>query len=199
MNIPKPHFLLYSRAERRNEQGEWSFVLQAADGSAVLEAEDSEPQARGERLELLAVVRGLEALDQPSHVTLVTTSRYVSRGISYGLEEWRRNGWTWECFGQMVPVKHRDLWQRLDRALGYHRIEFRGRRFDEPHLAAVTPRIEVTGTSDAAGPAAPPRRNASSWRPALAAWRRGWRDLGELLRQVGSRIRTMGFVRPRIS
>ena len=81
MSAPQPHFLLFSTAEQENKQGQWKFVLQAADGSATLEAEDSEPEIHGERLELLAVVRGLEALDQPSHVTLMTSSRYVNRGI----------------------------------------------------------------------------------------------------------------------
>ena len=133
MSVPQPHFLLYSTAEQENKQGQWKFVLQAADGSATLEAEDSEPEIHGERLELLAVVRGLEALDQPSRVTLMTSSRYVNRGLTYGLEEWRRNDWTWESFGEMVPVKNQDLWQRLDRALGFHRLEVRPIRLDGPH------------------------------------------------------------------
>lgn len=150
MNIPAPHFLLFSEAKGKKRQGQWRFVLQAADGSATLEAEELEPDVGGERLELLAVIRGLEALDQPSRVTLFTPSKYVSRGIAYGLEEWRRNGWTWECFGEMVPVKNRDLWQRLDRALNYHTIEFRVQRTDEAHLgphgatAPVAPRAPTT-------------------------------------------------------
>ena len=134
MNVPAPHFLLFSEARGKDRQGQWRFVLQAADGSATLEAADFEPEVCGERLELLAVVRGLEALDQPSNVTLFTPSKYVNRGIAYGLEEWRRNDWTWECFGEMVPVKNGDLWQRIDRALSFHRIEFRGYRFDGPHV-----------------------------------------------------------------
>jgi ribonuclease HI len=137
MSVPKPHFLLFSETGQRNHQDEWRFVLQAADGSATFEAQETEPDQHGERLELLAVVRGLEALDQPSRVTLYTPSKYVSRGIAYGLEEWRANGWTWECYGQMVPVKNRDLWQRLDRALGFHRIEFRSCRLDPPHGVTI--------------------------------------------------------------
>lgn len=136
MNIPAPHFLLFSEAKGKKRQGQWRFVLQAADGSATLEAEDQESDVGGERLELLAVIRGLEALEQPSRVTLFTPSKYVSRGIAYGLEEWRRNDWTWECFGEMVPVKNRDLWQRLDRALNYHTIEFRIQRTDQAHTGA---------------------------------------------------------------
>jgi len=135
MNIPTPHFFLFSQANRGKQGDEWSFVLKAADGSAILTAADAEPDARGERLELLAVVRGLEALEQPSRVTLVTPSRYVNSGISYGLPEWGRNGWEWEHFGEMVPVKNRDLWQRLDRALKIHHIRGTTYRIDAAHAA----------------------------------------------------------------
>lgn len=154
MNIPAPHFLLFSEAKGKKRQGQWRFVLQAADGSATLEAEDRESDVGGERLELLAVIRGLEALEQPSRVTLFTPSKYVSRGIAYGLEEWRRNDWTWECFGEMVPVKNRDLWQRLDRALNYHTIEFRIQRTDQAHTGGFPResgfRVQEEGATDAA-------------------------------------------------
>lgn len=149
MSVPAPHFFLFSEANKEDKQGYWSFVLRAADGSATYEAADCEPQTHGERLDLLAVVRGLEALDQPSRVTLVTPSRYVNRGIAYGLDEWGRNGWTWESFGQMVPVKNRDLWQRLDRALKIHRIEAPIFRADPAHVAPHAPKRPA---------AAPPRQ-----------------------------------------
>ena len=142
MSVPTPHFLLFSHG--RKDQGEWSFVLQAADGSAMFEAADSEPEIQGERLELLALVRGLEALDQPSRVTLVTSSRYVNRGLAYGLEEWRRNDWTWECYGEMVPVKNCDLWQRVDRAVQFHRVEVRRYRFDASHAGPNVPHNEAS-------------------------------------------------------
>jgi len=178
MNIPAPHFLLFSEARGKDRQGQWRFVLQAADGSATLEASDCEPEIVGERLELLAVVRGLEALDQPSHVTLFTPSKYVNRGIAYGLDEWRRNDWTWESFGEMVPVKHRDLWQRLDRALALHQIKFRGYRIDGPHLgnfagAAPEPEKAAHGESSTE----PQQRHAG------AEVRQGWPRLRRAIRE----------------
>ena len=99
------------------------------------EATDSEPDLPSERLDLLTVVRALESLDQPSQVTLVECSDYIWKGVRYGLPEWRTNGWRWEFFGQMVPVKNSDLWQRLDRALRFHNVECRRRRFDPPITA----------------------------------------------------------------
>ena len=128
MSAPAPHFLLFSESRRRSTglpASDWRFVLQSLDGTSRLEAADAEPELGGERLELLAVVRGLEALEQPSEVTLVTPSKYVARGLSYGLPDWRENDWSWEHHGQMVPIKNRDLWQRLDRALAYHRVQCR--------------------------------------------------------------------------
>lgn len=129
-----PHYLLYVTTSKEACRGDWRFALQAADGSARLEVADTEPAVRGERLELLAVVRGLEALEQPSRVTLVTASRYVRRGIAVGLADWRDNGWRWEAYGRWVPIKHLDLWQRLDHALSVHRVELREFRLDGPHL-----------------------------------------------------------------
>jgi ribonuclease HI len=141
MSAPEPHFLLYSASapgEADGKPGDWRFVLESVDGSSKLEIVDTEPEVRGERLELLAVVRGLEAIDEPARVTLVTPSRYVSRGISYGLTDWRENGWQWERHGEMVPVKDRDLWQRVDRALEFHRVECRQWRLDAPHDQATS-------------------------------------------------------------
>lgn len=148
MTVPAPHFVLFSTARpdeaeagsslsrRRGGHssrcgGRWSFVLEAADGSERLEVAGTEPGVSGQRLELLSVIRGLEALDQPSRVTLVTSSDHVCRGLRFGLPEWRDNGWQWEFFGRMVPVRDADLWQRLDRAVRIHDVHCRVWRRDE--------------------------------------------------------------------
>ena len=100
----------------------WRFRLNEIDGDHQLEIIDREPGCCSERLGLLAVVRGLEAIDRPSCVCLATSSRYVYEGIAFGLDEWRENDWRWECFGRLVPIKNLDLWQRIDRALQYHEV-----------------------------------------------------------------------------
>jgi ribonuclease HI len=109
----------------RSGFGRWHFVLERLDGPGRLEAADSEAPVNRERLALLSVVRGLEALEQPSSVTLVTTSRYVSRGLRYGLNTWRDADYTWERFGVRRPVRNADLWQRVDVALKYHGVTCR--------------------------------------------------------------------------
>lgn len=182
MKAATPHFLLFSESRRRREQGQWRFVLQTIDGSQQFEAADDEPDVHGERLELLAVVRGLEALDQPSRVTLVTPSSYVNRGLTYGLDEWRANDWQWEHYGEMVPVKNRDLWQRIDRALEFHQLECRTWRFDLPHGSGGEQPASRAGRD----------RRASRTRPGglarrgLAACKR-WADAGR--RACGSAVR----------
>jgi ribonuclease HI len=134
MVAAQPHFLLFSRAEVTGPAaGRWHFMLESVEGELVIEAADEEPGQRRERLELLAVVRGLEALDQPSRVTLVTASPHVARGFRSGLDQWRCNRWRWERDGRLVPIRNRDLWQRVDRALRYHQVHCRTWRFDPPH------------------------------------------------------------------
>lgn len=141
MHVRAPHYLLFTDCveDEGGSGGRWRFSLEAANGSDCLEADDCEPSVGGKRLELLAVIRGLEALDQPSRVTLVTPSRYVSRGIRFGLEEWRRSDWRWERFGEMVRITNHDLWQRLDSALSFHQVECRRWRFDAAHVNPPQP------------------------------------------------------------
>lgn len=137
MNDPTPHYVLTPEVSRTEGFGRWRFVLRPTDGSDAIEVADVEPDVWGERLDLLTVVRALESLDQPSRVTLIGCTRYVEQGIQFGLEEWRGADWRWECFGQMVPVRDADLWQRMDRILQFHRVECGQRRVDAGHAPAA--------------------------------------------------------------
>ncbi len=196
MRVATPHYLLFSESCRKSPRGRWRFVLQSIDGSEQFEAADAEPDAYGERLELLAVVRGLEALAQPSRVTLVTPSKYVNRGLAYGLEEWRSNGWQWEHYGAMVPVKNRDLWQRVDRALVYHQLECRTWRFDLPHLAAETASKPAVLEALSAHPRG---WRGGRWKRKWVACQRWWDDrlrwLGLWSAQCGTRLLPLPWLR----
>ena len=139
----RPHYLLFSEASpapaEASGAASWRFVLEHVHTDTRFSASDTEPNGRSEtgarasaeRLELLAVVRGLEALDGPARVTLVTKSRYVSRGLKRGLAEWRNSGWRWERFGKLAPIRDADLWQRVDQALKFHDVRCRLWQFSD--------------------------------------------------------------------
>lgn len=131
--LAAPRFHLTLEVGRDGNPHAWRFVLRPSSGHRVLAIEDQEPGVRGARLELLTLVRGLEALDQPSAVVVFGCSRYLRHGITYGLPEWRENGWQWERFGQLVAIKHAELWQRLDRAMQIHHLTCGFRRIESPH------------------------------------------------------------------
>jgi ribonuclease HI len=139
MNDTMPHYLLFSETGHTEEPGKWRFVLRAAGSVEQFEACDQEPGVCGERLELLTVVRALESLDRPSRVTLMTPDPYIRQGLRFGLPEWRNSGWQWEFYGRMVPVKHSDLWQRMDRAMEFHQIELSKWRIDRAHRSFSPP------------------------------------------------------------
>lgn len=121
--IDCPQYLLVceARCGGPDQSGSWRFVLEQLDGQPFLEATDSEP-GDANRLALLAVVRGLEALPGPASVTMLSSSRYVIRSLSDSLPRWREAGFMWEHFGQRMEVTHADLWRRVDRALDIHAV-----------------------------------------------------------------------------
>ena len=132
MTAPKPHYLLFcdgnvsaNGESAGSQRGRWRFVLEDLVSGERIEATDQEVACAPDRSALLSVLRGLEALEQPSRVTLVTTSRYVSRGLQYGLTEWRDNDYSWEHFGAVQPIRNADVWKRIDRALAYHQVQCR--------------------------------------------------------------------------
>ena len=122
MNSLVPHYRLFSMADSENRPGYWRFCFQSEDGTIHFDTEDLEPEVRGARLELLTLVRALEALDEPATVTVATGSRFIREGLRHGISEWKQNHWQWERFGRMIPVRNADLWQRIDRALAIHHV-----------------------------------------------------------------------------
>ena len=102
--------------------GGWGVVLQARDGDAVVkdrELSGGAPDTTNNRMELMAAIMALEALERPSQITIVTDSTYVRNGITGWIHGWKRNGWKTSA---KKPVKNADLWQRLDTAQARHQV-----------------------------------------------------------------------------
>ena len=112
-------------AARGNPDGPGGYgtILQFTDSAGVLhEREYSEgfPKTSNNRMELLAAIVGLEALNRPCGVDLYSDSQYLINASEKGwLSNWKRNGW--RTAGK-EPVKNRDLWERLEAAAAPHNI-----------------------------------------------------------------------------
>jgi ribonuclease HI len=99
--------------------GSWRFALERLNGESVLDASDEEV-GDNNRLSLWSVVRGLEAISGPASVTMLTSSRYVTRSMSESLQRWRSTDFHWDHYGQRLPITNADLWRRIDRVLDIH-------------------------------------------------------------------------------
>ena len=71
------------------------------------------------RMEMMAVLSGLNALTRPCAVAVYTDSEYVKKGMTEWLRGWKARGWK---TADKKPVKNDDLWKALDEAAGRHRV-----------------------------------------------------------------------------
>jgi len=102
--------------------GGWGVVLRATANGTILrerELNGGEAQTTNNRMELMAAISALEALQRPTVITVTTDSAYVKNGVTAWIHGWKRNGWK---TADRKPVKNADLWQRLDEAARRHRV-----------------------------------------------------------------------------
>ncbi|MES9855147.1 MAG: ribonuclease HI [Sedimenticola sp.] len=78
-----------------------------------------ERETTNNRMELMAVIKALEALKRPVDVRVTTDSQYVKKGITEWIKNWKKNGWKTAA---KRPVKNSDLWQRLDQLVANHTV-----------------------------------------------------------------------------
>ena len=104
--------------------GGWGVLLQAKSGDTVVKERalsGGEGHTTNNRMELLAAINALEALEKPATITIVTDSAYVKGGITEWIDGWKRRGWTTST---KKPVKNEDLWRRLDAARARHIVRW---------------------------------------------------------------------------
>ena len=102
--------------------GGWGVLLKS--GETEKELFGGEPATTNNRMELMAVIRALEALKRPCAVTLHVDSQYVLKGMTEWLAGWKAKGWRTAA---KQPVKNQELWQELDELVNRkgHAIEWR--------------------------------------------------------------------------
>jgi ribonuclease HI len=89
--------------------GGWGAILKY--GSAEKELSGGEPETTNNRMELLGVIRALQALKEPCEVELWSDSRYVVDALEKGwARSWRAHGWR---RADKKPALNQDLWEIL--------------------------------------------------------------------------------------
>ena len=109
--------------------GGWGVILRM--GRHEKEMSGSEPHTTNNRMEMTAVLRGLNALTESCRVTLHTDSRYVIDGMTKWIDGWQRKGWV---NASKQPVRNADLWHELIEAARRHEIEWQWVRGHSGHV-----------------------------------------------------------------
>ena len=122
--MPEIHAFTDGACSGNPGPGGWGVVFEARRGSEVVkrrELSGGEARSTNNRMELMAAIRALEALERPSAITISTDSRYLRDGITGWIHGWKKNGWKTSA---KKPVKNEDLWRRLDEAAARHRVSW---------------------------------------------------------------------------
>jgi ribonuclease HI len=112
-------------------KGGWGALLMYGDTRKEISGYD--PATTNNRMELMAAIRGLEALKEPCRVQLYSDSAYLVNAMNEGwLKRWVKNGWK---TASKKPVENIDLWQEILKLTTLHRVSFHKVKghSDNPH------------------------------------------------------------------
>ena len=99
--------------------GGWGAILRYGDREK--EMYGAERATTNNRMELMAAIHALEALNRSCGAIVTTDSEYLRKGITEWLPQWKRRGWKTAA---KQPVKNQDLWERLERAIERHQVDW---------------------------------------------------------------------------
>ena len=114
-------------AARGNPDGTGGYgaVLEYVDPKGTLHTKELSQGCKkttNNRMELMAVIVALEALNRPCEVELYSDSKYVVDAFNqHWIDSWLKKGWK---RGKNEPVKNADLWKRLLKAKEPHQVTF---------------------------------------------------------------------------
>ena len=105
--------------------GGYGVILQYIDPKGVLHERLKSAgykKTTNNRMELMGVIAGLEALTKPCDVEVISDSKYVTEAFNQNwIDNWQRNGWR---KSDKKPVLNVDLWKRLLDAKRQHNVTF---------------------------------------------------------------------------
>jgi ribonuclease HI len=125
--MSNPQVTLYSDGSSRGNPGHGGYgtVLHFVDRSGNLHVKEMSggyETTTNNRMELMGVITGLEALKAPCDVEVVSDSQYVTKAFNdHWVDGWIRRGWK---TASKKPVKNVDLWKRLLAAMGDHEVTY---------------------------------------------------------------------------
>jgi len=99
--------------------GGWGVLLRASNSERELSG--AAARTTNNRMELRAVIEGLNAITRPAAVSVYTDSQYVQKGITEWMSAWKARGWR---TADRKPVKNEDLWRALEEAASRHRVRW---------------------------------------------------------------------------
>ncbi|MEO1666756.1 MAG: ribonuclease H [Chloroflexota bacterium] len=99
--------------------GGYAAILQCGDNERVIKG--AVPGTTNYRMELMAVLRGLEALTQPCKVTVISDSNNVVQGGNEWITGWIANGWR---NSRNKAIEHDDLWKQIHALMAVHDVTF---------------------------------------------------------------------------
>ena len=123
-NMPEVDLFTDGACSGNPGPGGWAFILRHPRTGKEIERSGGQRETTNNRMELTAVVRGLEALRRASRVKLMTDSVYVGKGLSEWMAKWKANGWRRREGKQWKEVKNEDLWRRLDELVAQHELTY---------------------------------------------------------------------------
>lgn len=118
---------------RPNGPGGWAYLLVEPETGWRRSDADAVPRTTNNRMELTAVIQGLESLRESAHVHLVVDSEYVHKGITEWLPVWESNGWR-AGRRRLRRLMNKDLWQRLAAQLERHHVDSQWVRGHSGHV-----------------------------------------------------------------
>lgn len=104
--------------------GGWGAILRY--NGVEKELSGAELLTTNNRMEMLAAIRALEALNKPCTVRVHTDSQYLQKGVTEWMSGWKKKGWP-------AKIKNQDLWKELDALLARHSVSFHWIRGHDGH------------------------------------------------------------------
>jgi ribonuclease HI len=97
--------------------GGWAALLKYKDHAK--EISGAAPETTNNRMELLAAIKGIQAVQKKIPIQLYTDSQYLKKGMIEWMGQWKKNNWR---NAKKKEVKNKDLWQHLDQLNQAHTV-----------------------------------------------------------------------------